>query len=80
MENYRFNDQLFRLKSKISLLDINKKLGLNNKRSKEDNCVQIVKELIEKYHYVWAHNSYYILVHLLKYTEMLTLVKTNLSN
>ena len=33
---------------------------MNNKRSKEDNCVQIVKKLIEKYHYAGVHNSYYI--------------------
>ena len=57
--NYRFKDPLFVYKIK-ALRNLNNKLGLSNRVSKEDNCKQIVKELIEKYHYVGVYDTNFI--------------------
>lgn len=66
--NYRFKDPLFVYKIK-ALRNLNNKLGLSNRISKEDNCKQIVKELIEKYHYVGVYNVDYIREFIKIYTD-----------
>ena len=40
--------------------NINNKLALSNRTSIGANCEQIVKKLIERYHYVGVYNSRYI--------------------
>ena len=57
--NYRFKDPLFVYKIK-ALRNLNNKLGLSNRVSKEDNIKQILKELIEKYHYVGVYDTNFI--------------------
>ena len=65
---YKEKDPIFEYKIK-ALFNINNKLGLSNRVSKEDNCKQIVKELIEKYHYVGVYNSHYIREFIKIYTD-----------
>ena len=66
--NYRFKDPLFVYKIK-ALRNLNNKLGLSNRISKEDNCKQIVKELIEKYHYVGVYDTNFISEFIKIYTD-----------
>ena len=66
--NYRFKDPIFDYSMK-DLRNLNNTLGLSNRVSKEDNIKQILKELIEKYHYVGVYDTNFISEFIKIYTD-----------
>ena len=66
--NYLYKDPIFKYSMK-DLRNLNNTLGLSNRGSKANNIKQILKELIEKYHYVGVYNVDYIREFIKIYTD-----------